>query len=182
MHTKSEQRLPVLIILSISLLSGCDEESAQIAREAANRQAQQNTVMADLNKEVAGGTRRLVESDAHARQEIIGVHRDLQDERRRLDINWNSLEQERQLMAGQRRTESLLVPIAQSAGLVSVVFVLLGFCWHAVAAARRNEASDSQLNELLIGEMLHDQPLLLADTKNFQSFPTYCPGSLPPAE
>ena len=66
--------------------------------------------MAELNKEVAGGTHRLVEADAQARKEIVGVHRDLQAERTRLDTGWNALEQERQQIAGQRRTESMLAP------------------------------------------------------------------------
>jgi hypothetical protein len=182
MFTKSEQRIPMLIILLISLLSGCDEQSARTAREAANRQAQQNTAMADLNKEVAGGTRQLIESDAHARLEMIGVHRDLQDERRRLDTNWKSLEQERQNIASRRQTESLLVPIAQSAGLVGVVIVLLGFCWNLVVAARCSNATDSQLNELLIGEVLHDQLLRITDKGDFQSLPNSYPGGLSPAD
>ena len=59
--------VPILIpsILVLILTSGCDDERAtQIAREAADRQAQQNTAMAELNKEVASGTRQLVEADA----------------------------------------------------------------------------------------------------------------------
>ena len=67
------------------LTSGCDDAATRVAREAADRQAQQNTTMAELNKEVAGGTHRLVEADAQARKEVIGVHRDLQAERSRLD-------------------------------------------------------------------------------------------------
>ena len=54
--------------------NGCDN-STQIAREAADRQAEQNRQMAQLNKEVAAGTHRLVEADAKTRQELIGVHR-----------------------------------------------------------------------------------------------------------
>ena len=76
-------------ILSITLLAathGCDKKATQIAREAADRQAQQNTAMAQLNKEVASGSHQLVEADAQARQEIVGVHHDLQAERTRLRL------------------------------------------------------------------------------------------------
>ena len=69
----------------VILTSGCDDRATQIAREAANRQAQQNTAMADLNKEVASGTHQLVEADAQTRKEIVGVHHELQAERTRLD-------------------------------------------------------------------------------------------------
>jgi hypothetical protein len=117
--------------------------------------------MAELNNQVAGGTRRLVEADAQARKEIVGVHRDLQAERSRLDTGWNALEQERREIAGQRRTESLLAPVVQTVGLVALIVVLLGFCWYALVAARRSSDSDAELNELLICEVLPDEPLLL---------------------
>jgi hypothetical protein len=38
----------------------------QIDREAADRQALQNKSMAELNQEVTGGSRRLIEADAKA--------------------------------------------------------------------------------------------------------------------
>src|SRR5262245_51317897 len=87
------------LILSTLLLAatrGCDDRETQIAREAADRQAQQNTEMARLNKEVASGTHELVAADAQARKEIVGVHHELQAERARLDTSWKDLEGERQ--------------------------------------------------------------------------------------
>jgi hypothetical protein len=46
------------------MLTGCeDDRVAQIAREAADRQAQQNTQMAELQKEVVSGTKSLVDAD-----------------------------------------------------------------------------------------------------------------------
>jgi len=73
------------ILAILILIGGCDDRVTQISREAADRQAQQNTAMAELSKEVASGTQRLVGADAQARKEIVGVHRDLQAERMRLD-------------------------------------------------------------------------------------------------
>ena len=108
------------------LISGCDDRATQIAREAANRQAQQNTAMADLNKEVAGGTHQLVEADTEARKEIVGVHHELQAERTRLDTSGIALEQERKAIATQRRTESMLAPAIQAGGLAAVVDRALG--------------------------------------------------------
>ena len=90
-------------ILMTVLLGGCDDRVARVGQEAADRQAQQNTAMAELNKEVAGGTRQLVEADAQARKEIIGVHRDFQAERTRLDTGWEDLESQRRHMAADRR-------------------------------------------------------------------------------
>jgi hypothetical protein len=145
-------------------MSGCDEEAVRVAREAADRQAEQNTAMAELNKEVAGGTRRLAEADAQARKEVIGVHRDLQAERARLDSGWDDLEQERRQIAGQRRTESMLVPATKIVGGLALAIVLLGFCWYALVAMRRGDNIDGELNELLICEVLADEsPLLSSD-------------------
>ena len=121
----------ILSNIVLILINGCDDRATQIAREAANRQAHQNTTMAELNKEVASGTRKLVAADAQARKEIVGVHHDLQAERTRLDVGWNSLEQERQQIATQRRTESMWVPVVQAGGLIAVVVALLGFCLSA---------------------------------------------------
>jgi hypothetical protein len=142
------------------LMGGCDDRATQIAREAANRQAQQNTSMAELNQQVAGGTRRLVEADAKARQDFVGVHRDLGAERLRLDAGWNSLENERQQIAGQRRTESMLVPLTELVGGLAVVVTLLGYCWYALVAARRNKGTDAELNEFLVCELLPGEQLL----------------------
>ena len=123
--------------IALILISGCDDRVAQVAREAADRQAQQNTEMARLNKEVASGSHQLVEADARARKEIVGVHHDLQGERQRLASGWDDLERERQQIASERRTESMLVPAAEIVGTVLVVSLLLGFCWYLLAAARR---------------------------------------------
>jgi hypothetical protein len=141
-------------------MSSCDDRATQIAREAADRQAQQSTSMAELNQEVAGGTRRLVEADAKARQDFVGIHHDLGAERSRLDAGWNSLEDERQQIASQRRAESMLVPLTQMVGGLAIVVMLLGFCWYALVAARRNEVTDAELNEFLVCELLPGEQLL----------------------
>ncbi len=139
------------------LVCGCDDRATQIAREAANRQAQQNTEMANLNKEVAGGTHRLVEEDAQARKEIIGVHHELQSERSRLDTGWNALEEERRRIAGQRVTQSAFAAIASFLGGVALLIVLLGFCWYALFASHNGNVGSGELNELLIHELAHDE-------------------------
>jgi hypothetical protein len=171
-------------ILSITLLAthGCDDKATQIAREAADRQAQQNTEMAQLNKEVASGTHQLVEADAQARKEIVGVHHDLQAERSRLDTGWTELEGERRQIAGQRRTESMLVSVCELLGGVSLVVVLLGFCWYALAASRRGDDTDAQLNELLIREIVPDEPSLLSIGQKPQSLLGHSPSDEGPVE
>jgi hypothetical protein len=166
---RNAQTLTPLILMLI-LTSGCaDERATQIAREAADRQAQQNTTMAELHKEVSSGTRQLVEADAQARQEIVGVHRELQAERSRLDTGWSALEEERQQIADERRMESIFAPVATSIGGIVLLVVLLGFCWYSLVALRHSEDSDAQLKELLVAEILSDDPTLLGPGQSRQS-------------
>ncbi len=154
-------KMRILWITTLVAIGGCDDRVTQVAREAANRQAQQNTVMAELHQEVAAGARDLVAADAKARGDIVGVHHDLQSERARLDTGWNALESERRQIASQRRTESFLAPLVPLVNAAVLVIVLLGFCWYAVGAAHKNDSRDFRLEEFLVREIMPDEPRLL---------------------
>jgi hypothetical protein len=152
MHVDRNQRTRILGILLVTLASGCDERATQIALDAADRQAQQNTAMAELNTEVAAGTRRLVEADAQARKEVLTAQRELLAERNRLESGRMALDQERRHIAGLRRIDSVLVPAITPIGGIALVIVLLAFCWYALVASRRND--DAELSEFLVSELL----------------------------
>ena len=153
-------RILIPVIIPLLAMIGCSEEATRIAREAANRQAQQNTSMAELNKEVASGSRRLVDADAQARKDIVGVHHDLQLERGRLDSSWSTLESERKQLAADRRTESFLVSVAPLIGGSLLVVVFLGFCWWMLVASTSDPQVDARLSHLLVAELLPDQSTL----------------------
>lgn len=138
-------------------ISGCDERVADVAREGADRQAQQNAMTADLHGEVAQGTRALVTSDAEARDQIVSVHHELQAERARLDEAWSALERERQRLTERRHTESLLVASAHVAGMAILVVLLLLFSWYALFAARHDNVPESALNEYLLATLVGDE-------------------------
>jgi hypothetical protein len=150
----------VWILIPLGMINGCDDRATRIAIDAADRQAQQNTAMAEVNKEVATGTHKLVEADAQARKEIVGVHRDLQAERTRLDSGWGELEGERRQIARQRRTESLFATMTPLVGGILLTAMLLGFCWFVLVGACR-DAPDAELNELLVREILIEEPTLV---------------------
>lgn len=126
--------IPSLIVLI--LISGCDERVARLATQAADRQANQNQTMAELQKTVAA-------------------------ERARLDGGWTDLEQQRQTIAADRRTESLLVPALRAGGFVVLLVVLLGFCWYVLLGARSSGPSDAELSDLLIRDVFAKEPRLL---------------------
>ncbi len=139
-------RSALLAVLGLCLLVGCDEkdqykEVAQVAREAADRQAQQNDEMARLNREVVEGTRQMIEADTAARKDAmavqhemvegtrqmieadtaarkdaIAVQHEIQAERVTLNDGFDKLEGERKQIAQERRTESMLVPAFEKIG------------------------------------------------------------------
>ncbi|MCE9554686.1 MAG: hypothetical protein K8T91_15120 [Planctomycetes bacterium] len=171
-------------ILAIAI-GGCnsDERVAQVATEAANRQAQQNTEMAKVTNQVAEGSRELVEADSEARREIVKVHQELQAERSRLGEQWNQLEGERQEIAQDRRTESMLVPAIQAVGAIAVAILAIGFCLSLLFGLRKNNEADAILGELLIHEIIAEEPRLLTK-QHIRALPgsdDCCPGLDPPS-
>jgi hypothetical protein len=153
-ESKTRRTSMVATAMLLSLATGCsDDRIAQVATQAADRQAEQNNTMAKLQQDVAAGTQKLVTADAEARHEIIAVHHDLQAERGRLDASWNSLEDDRKQLAGERRTESILAPAVELFGGLLLVATLLGFCWYVLVRLRSETATDAELNELLVHEL-----------------------------
>ena len=159
----TKNRIAAAVMALAVVMTGCEEDErvAQVATEAANRQAQQNTEMARVTNQVAEGSRKLVEADAQARKEIVKVHQELQTERATLGENWNKLEAERQEIAQDRRTESMLVPAIETIGAIAVAVLAIGFCLFLLFALRKSDDTDAQLSELLIHEIVADQPRLL---------------------
>jgi hypothetical protein len=156
----NKTQIPLLLLIAVTASCSPEERVVEIATQAADRQAQQNQEMSRLNREVAQGTRQLVDADAQAREKFAEVHQQLQGERAELGQQWNALEAERKEIAQQRRSESMAVPIAQAIGVLLLVTVLIGFCWSLLFGSQKSEAN-AELGELLIHELSSDQPLLL---------------------
>ncbi len=137
---------PLKLLLSFMLLLasvGCeDDRVAEVAREAADRQAAQNETMAGVTRETA-----------EAAKQIVLVHGDLQAERRELSGGWNDLESERRQIATQRRTESALAVAARGAGVVAVVLLALGIALILLLGQRHDDSNDA-LVALVVRESL----------------------------
>ena len=163
---QNQIRYTLLAVLCLTWLTGCGDpdrykEVAEVAREGANRQAQQNSEMARLNREVVEGTKRMIEADAQARKEMVVVHHELQAERDSLNLGFNMLESERKQIAEQRRTESVVVPALKTIGGALVGTSVVVLCLVLLIGQRNTDASDAELNELLICDMVREQPQLL---------------------
>lgn len=148
----SHPRTRIVWIGLTLVTSGCDERVVEVAREAADRQASQNQAMARLQQQVAEGTQGLVAADAAARRDFVTVHHDLQSERQGLDKARTALELERQALARDRRTESLLValvPLVSGAVLLTTLLLFL-----RQTLQQSSDGVDAELNELLLVELV----------------------------
>jgi hypothetical protein len=147
-----------LTSIMLAATAGCNDDAVTVAREAADRQAQQNETMAELQQEVAAGTRQLVAEEGQARRQALEVLRDLQAERGQLADGWDELESQRQSIARSRRTESLLATVLPASGGVAAAAVALAFAWMALYGLKRQDDSVAVACELLIEELLDEPP------------------------
>jgi len=154
-------RLPWLFTAMTIVTIGCDsqdERVAQLAIQSAERQAGQNAQMAQLQQEVAAGTRSLVEANAQSRQELLAMHRDLQGERLDVGRERDHLEAERQALAEERQTAPLIAEALTNLGLILACLLPLVVCWSLLHYGRDDSAQG--LSELLIQELVSNEPLL----------------------
>ncbi len=135
----------------LALLGGCsgDERVVAIAREAADRQAQQNVHMAET-----------VRAEIEAHQELARLQRDVQAHQAEISHQQDVLEAERREIAKQRQRESLLAPLMESFGSLLVLVLVLGFCWSLLIGLSREGESEhtAVANELLLYELISEQP------------------------
>jgi len=146
--------------VSIASLCGCGDDArlARMAESAANRQAEQNKEMAQLNREVAEGTKLLVEADANSREDFVALQRDLQSEQAEVGQQRDRLESERRAIAGERLRESILAPILANLGPLLVCALVLVFCALLVSGLNSDEGEGDAVAEILIEEITAERP------------------------
>ncbi len=141
------------MILLIVLATGCSSSDDRLVKHVAEsnrQQAQQNSEMAKVHREVAEGTSRLVEAVAESRKEMVAMESDLQKQRTQLDV-------ERRSIANERRRESLLAPVVSSVGLMLVAALPLVLCWYLLHGLR---TPDEDVSELLVQNLVSEQLVL----------------------
>jgi hypothetical protein len=141
-----------LVVLTTTL--GCDDRASRIAREAADRQAEQNRTMARLEHEIAAGARQLVEAEGHARRQTLEIHHGLQAERSQMAGAWSDLERERQSVARSRRTESFWVAVLPAGGGALVAVLALVLAWIVLTSLRHDDDSAVAACQLLLDEIV----------------------------
>ena len=158
------------MILLIVLATGCSSSDDRLVRHVADsnrQQAQQNSEMAKVHREVAEGTSRLVEAVAESRKEMVAMESDLQEQRTQLDT-------ERRSIANERHRESILAPVVSSVGLLLVAALPLVLCWYLLHGLR---TPDEDVSEVLIENLASGQ-LALPTTPDRQRIEQETPPAL----
>jgi hypothetical protein len=126
---------------------GCDERDArltELAREAANRQAEQNRVMAEVQR------------GAQQSQAEVGRQRD-------------ELEAERRQIAQQRHRDPLIASAITTVGLVLACLLPLLLAAYVLHFLQGPEVTDAAVTEVLVRELVSENPLLLSPPKGLPS-------------
>ncbi len=147
--------LPELMI--VCLVVGCetnDERLVDVAREASQRQAEQNREIAHQNRELAEASKELIKADAQSRKELVALERDLQAERAAISRQRDELEEERRAIAQERYWDSQLSSAVGGAAVLLVAALPLVLCWLLLRGMWADK--DNAISEILIQELVID--------------------------
>ncbi|REJ91766.1 MAG: hypothetical protein DWQ35_13770 [Planctomycetota bacterium] len=158
-------RLTILVsTVAIAAALGCSNHEnhrlAEMAEKHLEDQVDQNRRMTELQQQVAEGSRRLVEADAKARQEMIVLQREVQGERTEVGRQRDLLEGERRDLAAKRRIDPIIVAAITKVGLLLACILPLVLCWYLLR--RPVEPADDQvIAEVLLEDLVTNRPLPL---------------------
>ncbi len=159
-HRKNHALIIGLILVLIA--TGCEpsenERVAEMAEQQLVRQSEHNRQLADLHREVAEGSRRLVEADAQSRAEMVTLQREVQAERTELGRQRDTLEQERRELATERRMAPVIAAAINHIGLLLICILPLILAWYVLENPQR-PTDDQVVAEILLNDLLSDSPL-----------------------
>jgi hypothetical protein len=155
--------LELLLLFAVMLVTGCDEDKrvAQLSKEAADRQAEQNQLMARQSQQTAEATKELVAADAKARKDLTALQQNLREDQAEIGKKRDDLELERQKIAAEKNWDRLLAPVLSNFGVFLVITAALSFCGYILMGLRHEKTTDASVEELLIEELVSEHPRLL---------------------
>ena len=164
---KTMRVLELMMMVALLLTAGCGGDSGDarlvaMAQHNIAEQARQNERMAAQSIQIAEASKRLVEADSQARQEMLQAQAGLQEEiqlaRNNVDRQRDLLESERREMADQRFRDPIVAESIGAVGLTIACLLPLFLAGYIVHCLRRNIDSDEALSELLVMEIAGEQP------------------------
>jgi len=150
-----------LLLMVIGCQSSADDRLIELAREHAARQAESQRQASDLQKQLAEGTRKLVEADSRARQELTSLQHDLRRDQAEIGRQRDRMETERREIAANRYRDPIVAAVIVDIGIVLACLLPLAVCIYVLWAARGAGESDSAVAELLVQELVSSEPTLL---------------------
>jgi hypothetical protein len=155
------RRLGWLTLIPFLTLVGCssdDQRLVDLSRQSLDRQAEQNRLVATNNQQVIDATNKLVEADAQSRRENAQLQHELQSERSGINLQRDTLEQERRQIADQRNRDPIVAEsIKTAAGLIVAALPLILCLFLLWGLFHRSD--DEAVADLLIEELVTRQPL-----------------------
>ena len=142
----------VVVAPFVILTASCDdtdERLARFAQESARQQAEQNREMAQLNREVA-----------RSHQELISLERDLEKQQAQINNQRDGLESERREIAEQRHRDPIIATAVNNVGVILACLLPLALAGYLLYCFR-DQKEDQLVSEILIQEMVSEQPTLL---------------------
>jgi len=168
-----------LILLMLLAVAGCseppdmrDQRLAEFAKQSMEQQVKQNEHIArnseaiiEQSQKLVEATKELVAHDAQARQELIAAQEklttQLNQQRATIDAGRDQLEQDRREIAQQRHRDPILAAAIQNVGLLIACTLPLIVCIFVIKRMSSREPDDAAVAELLVHELVTDQPRLL---------------------
>ena len=162
-----------VVLIAIVLMTGCDGPDTRLAdyaQTATKEQSLQNSRMADLQQEVAAGSRELVAAEAKMRASFTTLRKELQAQssdiarqRDNLEAERLAMAQERRAIAKERRSESLIAAAIMSGA--ELLFCLLPVAITAYWLWPPNKDTQSQAAaEILIEDFVAVHPRITQAT------------------
>ena len=112
--------------------------------------------MARTQQEVAEGSRRLVEADAKARQELTAIQHELRSDQADIGHQRDQLETERREIATQRNRDPIVAATITNIGVVLACLLPLLACVYVLWSIGRNRDSDAAVTDLLVQELVSE--------------------------
>ena len=154
--------LPVSLL--ICLIAGCgdDERLVRMAKEHEARQAEQNLKMAELQKSVADGSKRLIEVEAESRDKLLAMQDNLRADQAAVGQQRDKLEGERREIAQQRLRDPIIAEAIMQVGLCLACLLPLVLAGYLIYALRHTASQDDAIvTEFLVADLVSEHPLLL---------------------
>jgi hypothetical protein len=158
-----KQTLPaILLICLIARCGSNDERLVKMATEHETCQAEQNQHMADLQKQVAEGSKRLIEADAQSREKFLAMQDNLRSDQAAIGKQRDALEADRREIAAERNRDPIIAATIMEVGQYLACLLPLILASYLVYAMRHTANQDDALvAEFLVTDAVAEHPLLL---------------------